>query len=73
VDYLTLGIKDNRIGIEPDTLDNIFKRFYRASALVKGSGLGRYIVKETVDKLGGSISVQSEYGIGTTIQLAIPN
>ncbi|MFP4092314.1 MAG: ATP-binding protein, partial [Cyclobacteriaceae bacterium] len=39
----------------------------------KGSGLGLFIVKETVEKLGGSISVSSEYGKGTIFSITLPN
>jgi len=64
---------DNGQGIAPEHLDNIFKMFYRASQDSKGSGLGLYIVKETIDKLGGSIEVSSVYGEGTDFYLVLPN
>jgi signal transduction histidine kinase len=47
--------------------------FYRASENSKGSGLGLYITKETVLKLGGTIEVQSEFGKGTRFDILIPN
>ena len=46
--------------------------FYRATDDGAGSGLGLYIVKETVDKLNGSIRIDSVEGKGTTVQLMIP-
>ncbi|MEQ8572577.1 MAG: ATP-binding protein, partial [Fulvivirga sp.] len=39
----------------------------------KGSGLGLYIVKDTIDKLGGQVQVFSEYGKGTTFTISVPN
>jgi signal transduction histidine kinase len=47
--------------------------FFRANSDSKGSGLGLYIVKGAVDKLGGEIAVQSKLGEGTTFTIVIPN
>jgi signal transduction histidine kinase len=46
--------------------------FYRASESSEGSGLGLYIVKETLAKLGGDISVQSNRGEGTEFTVTLP-
>jgi len=46
--------------------------FYRASEKSQGSGLGLYIVKETLEKLGGKIDVSSSPGRGSRFQLEIP-
>jgi signal transduction histidine kinase len=64
---------DNGIGIADHYLDKIFKMFFRASADSKGSGLGLYIVKAAVEKLHGTIEVESQLGVGTTFRIAIPN
>jgi signal transduction histidine kinase len=47
--------------------------FYRASKLSTGSGLGMYIVKETLDKLNGTIQLASKPGVGTRFLIIIPN
>jgi len=47
--------------------------FYRADDQKVGSGLGLYIVKESMDKLNGTIEVNSEIDIGTEFTLIIPN
>ncbi|HWA35218.1 MAG TPA: PAS domain-containing sensor histidine kinase, partial [Cyclobacteriaceae bacterium] len=65
--------KDNGIGISKENLDKIFEMFYRASAQSDGSGLGLYIVKNAIDKLGGSVKVESEPGKGTTFKITLPN
>ncbi|WP_051633042.1 PAS domain S-box protein [Thermonema rossianum] len=65
--------EDNGLGIAPEHQDKIFRMFYRASTDSKGSGLGLYIVKEAVDKLQGSIELQSTLGKGTTFIVKIPN
>jgi signal transduction histidine kinase len=69
----TISFADNGIGVETQYLDKIFNMFYRASDRAKGSGLGLYIVKETISKLGGSIQVQSEFGKQTTFTITLPN
>lgn len=64
---------DNGIGIAEEFIDKIFKMFFRASYDSKGSGLGLYIVKSTVEKLHGKISVKSKLGEGTQFDIEIPN
>ncbi len=64
---------DNGIGIEKIHLAKVFNMFYRATEKAKGAGLGLYIVKETVHKLGGRIQVASDFGQGTTFEMYIPN
>ncbi len=68
-----IQLEDNGIGIKEEHQPKIFNMFYRATEKSKGSGLGLYIVKETLDKLSGSISFQSSYGQGTTFTIVIPS
>ncbi|MEJ0055466.1 MAG: HAMP domain-containing sensor histidine kinase [Bacteroidota bacterium] len=65
--------RDNGIGIEKTSLDRIFEMFYRASDQSEGSGLGLYIVRNAVEKLGGNVKVDSELGRGTTFKIILPN
>jgi signal transduction histidine kinase len=65
-------IEDNGRGIPKEHLDKVCQMFYRATDDGAGSGLGLYIVKEAIDKLHGSISIESEEGKGTTVKLEIP-
>ncbi len=65
--------KDNGIGIDRINLEKIFEMFYRASDQSEGSGLGLYIVKNAVEKLGGKLQVESELGKGTTFEIVLPN
>jgi signal transduction histidine kinase len=67
-----VSIEDNGKGIAKEHLKNVFRMFYRATDDGAGSGLGLYIVKETIDKLNGSILIDSEEGKGTTVRLLIP-
>jgi signal transduction histidine kinase len=68
-----IRLEDNGIGIKEEHQPKIFDMFYRATEKSKGSGLGLYIVKETLDKLSGNISFQSSYGEGTTFTVVIPS
>jgi PAS domain S-box-containing protein len=68
-----LEIIDNGIGIGAQHIGSIFKMFFKASHLSKGAGLGLYIVKETIEKLHGTITLESEVGFGTVIRIMIPN
>ncbi|MGL1887813.1 MAG: HAMP domain-containing histidine kinase [Reichenbachiella sp.] len=70
---MKVDIEDNGIGIEETFLTKIFEMFYRASPDSKGSGLGLYIVKEAIQKLEGSIAVESTLGMGTKFSIVIPN
>ena len=65
-------IEDNGKGIAREHLKNVCRMFYRATDDGAGSGLGLYIVKEAIDKLNGSINIDSEEGKGTTVHLTIP-
>ncbi|MFT5725215.1 MAG: PAS domain S-box-containing protein [Bacteroidia bacterium] len=68
-----ITVSDNGIGIEKEHLASIFELFYRASSNSKGTGIGLYIVKETIDKLKGKIKVSSTYGEGTTFTVTFKN
>lgn len=67
-----IQLDDNGIGIESVHLENIFNMFYRATERGTGSGLGLYIVKEVIAKLGGSITVDSLPNKYTRFRLWIP-
>lgn len=67
-----LSIEDNGRGIAKEHLQNVCSMFYRATDDGAGSGLGLYIVKETIDKLNGSIKIDSTEGKGTIVKLSIP-
>lgn len=68
---VAISIKDNGEGIPADSLEKIFNMFYRASKTSEGTGLGLYICKEIVTKLNGSITVDSQLGVGTTVNILI--
>lgn len=65
-------IEDNGIGIEEEVQPHIYNMFYRGHEEAKGSGLGLYITKKAVDKLGGSIKLKSKEGKGSTFTVFLP-
>jgi PAS domain S-box-containing protein len=75
VDHLCADISfsDNGIGIRESSLKRIFEMFYRGTDQAEGSGIGLYIVKNAVEKLGGQISVASKAGEGTRFHILLPN
>jgi hypothetical protein len=73
-DDLIIVIKDEGIGIPPEAKNHVFEKFYRAkNALpVQGTGIGLNIVKRHLNKLNGSILLESEENVGTKVILKIP-
>jgi signal transduction histidine kinase len=70
------SVQDNGIGIPEEDQKDIFTEFFRAAnakaASIPGTGLGLVLVKRIVESLGGTISVASQVGEGTTFQFSIP-
>jgi two-component system heavy metal sensor histidine kinase CusS len=69
-----VAVSDNGCGIAAEHLPRVFDRFYRAESSrgSDGAGLGLALVKSIVDLHGGSVSIQSELGGGTTVKLIFP-
>lgn len=72
--FLKIRIKDQGIGIPIKDQDTIFSIFHRASNVgaIKGTGLGLVIVKQAVEALGGTITVESREGEGTLFEVTLP-
>lgn len=68
-----IEVEDNGIGIESEYQPKIFDLFFRATSQSHGTGLGLFIVKDTIQRLKGSITVESTPGLGTTFRVVIPN
>jgi PAS domain S-box-containing protein len=73
---LRILVRDEGLGIATAEQRLIFERFYRADANmtrgVSGSGLGLYISRELVNRMGGAISVESQLGEGSTFTVTLP-
>lgn len=72
-DKVSLTFKDNGIGIENSYIQKVFNMFFRATEKNEGAGLGLYIVKEAVEKLCGTIQLESQLGKGTVFKIELPN
>lgn len=71
--FVTISVADNGIGIEPAMHERIFGMFERASpAHVPGTGIGLAIVKKAVDRMGGSVGVESQPDQGARFWLRLP-
>lgn len=74
-DFVNISVQDQGIGMASDIMKNLFQKFYRSHRsreVVAGSGIGLYISKAIVESHGGTISVNSAEGKGSTFTVSIP-
>lgn len=69
---VTIRVADNGDGIPAEHQAKIFEMFYRATHQSRGTGLGLYILKRSVDKLAGEIHIESEPGTGSVFTIRLP-
>jgi signal transduction histidine kinase len=71
-----VNVADNGIGIPSRELSSIFEPFYRVPSAresrIRGTGLGLYLVKKLMEEMGGTVTVASELGRGTSFVLHFP-
>ena len=76
VSRIRIDVRDEGLGIPPEEQERIFEKFYRLDAQmsrgVGGSGLGLYISREIVTRMGGTLSLQSAPGTGSTFTVTLP-
>jgi signal transduction histidine kinase len=76
VSSLTVRVRDTGVGIPDKDLNQLFERFYRVdkdrSRATGGSGLGLAISKQIIEMHGGTISVESEVGVGSVFEIKLP-
>jgi signal transduction histidine kinase len=69
-------VRDTGIGVSPEEIKRVFERLYRAPSAVasqaQGAGLGLPIVRAIIEGHEGSVGVESEVGVGTTVRVTIP-
>ena len=75
-EWLSFEVSDTGIGMSPEQLDKVFKEFTQAegntTAKFGGTGLGLSITKQLIEMMGGTVSVESTVGKGSTFQLRVP-
>ena len=73
---VTIRVRDHGLGIPREQRDKIFERFYRATGpkqrAIPGLGMGLYIVAEIVKRHGGTITMESAVGEGSTFTVTLP-
>jgi signal transduction histidine kinase len=69
-----LWIEDRGIGIEPEALKTVFEMFQQlnSSSQYEGSGIGLAIVRKAIERMGGRVGVESEFGQGSRFWLELP-
>lgn len=67
----TIQVSDNGEGIPATSLPHVFEMFYRGTSSAPGTGLGLYICKEMLEKMGAEYKIESEEGKGTTFTFAV--
>jgi signal transduction histidine kinase len=74
--YVSITVRDRGVGIPASEVPRVFDRFYRAQRTngdhVQGTGLGLTIVRETMERHGGQVRLESKEGEGTIVELLIP-
>ena len=68
----SISISDNGIGIEPELISEVYNPFFTTKEKREGNGLGLYIVYNEVQKMNGTIDLESEPGVGTTFTITLP-
>ena len=69
---VTVAVSDTGCGMPSEDLQKAFTPFFTTKAVGKGTGLGLFLSRETVQAHGGHLSIQSEVGKGTTVMLSLP-
>ncbi|MGD8264354.1 MAG: sensor histidine kinase, partial [Desulfobacterales bacterium] len=69
--HIIFTIRDNGIGMDQETRDNIFNLFYSSKGQ-KGTGLGLFIARNIIQQHGGTIHVESTPGQGSSFRVMMP-
>jgi signal transduction histidine kinase len=71
-DRVTVEVSDTGCGIPPENLERIFDLFFTTKPVGEGTGIGLAMCRDIVTSLGGSITVESQVGRGTTFHVTLP-
>jgi signal transduction histidine kinase len=71
-DHFVLEVQDNGLGLGKDQQAKLFTLFKRLHTHVEGSGVGLYMIKRLIENAGGTITVHSQYEVGSTFTVTLP-
>jgi len=72
-DTVSLSVSDTGCGIPKENLQKIFEPFFTTKGPGEGTGLGLFVTRGIVEKLGGTIAVESDVGRGSTFRVSLPH
>jgi PAS domain S-box-containing protein len=71
-DYISVAVRDNGVGMDPETIARVFEPFFTTKPFGKGTGLGLSQVYGFATQTGGGVDAESEPGKGTTVTMLLP-
>jgi signal transduction histidine kinase len=71
-DYIELAVADSGVGMDDSTLAHAFEPFFTTKPAGEGSGLGLAMVHAIVRRHGGTVQIDSELGLGSTVRMIVP-
>lgn len=69
---VVLAVQDNGLGLSPTQQSDLFMLFKRLHTHVEGTGVGLYMLKRIIENAGGTITVRSQLGVGSTFTVTLP-
>lgn len=72
-DFICISIKDTGCGISPQNLQRIFDPFFTTKSIGEGTGLGLYLSNNIIQNHGGTLTCESNEGIGTEFKVLLPH
>ena len=74
--FVRVAIQDTGLGMAPDAQKHLFEKFYRVrtaeTEIIADTGLGLYVTKSMIEKMGGTISVANSPGQGSVFSVTVP-
>ncbi len=72
--FVSIRVQDTGMGISDEDIEKVFSAYYRGAKTenIKGDGIGLYIVRENIERIGGKVYVQSLIGVGSTFTIQFP-
>lgn len=71
-DYIELAVQDSGVGMDPETLRRAMEPFFTTKPQGKGTGLGLAQIYGSARQAGGTVRIESQVGIGTTVRVYLP-